>query len=147
MRRWDWGFEEWERALDEMFERLWGRGSPRWSLGPEEWTPPLDLSETQEAYIIQVELPGIEPEHISLTLERDALIIAGEKPRERSAEGERLHRLERRYGPFRRVIPLPGEVQPEKITATARNGVLTVYLPKRRRGMGEGIPIPIVHEE
>ena len=106
------------------------------------WGPALDVSETEDALEIQVELPGVDPENIEITVSGNDLIIRGEKTTVATDEsvpetdgGETVertwHRVERRRGSYERTLKLPETVDAAKIEATSSNGVLTVTLPKR----------------
>lgn len=94
--------------------------------------PSLDVSETDAEVHVTAELPGLTEADIELTLADGALVLRGEKKSEKREEDEKHEyvRTERSYGSFHRVVPLPAEVDAEKVDATFRNGVLTVVLPK-----------------
>lgn len=100
---------------------------PRWAA---EFTPRVDVSETDDAVKVSAEMPGMDEKDIQVTLEQDALILSGEKKTETEDKGHNFHRVERSCGSFKRVIPLPVEVLPEKAEAAFKNGLLTVTLPK-----------------
>jgi HSP20 family protein len=95
-----------------------------------EWAPKLDVSETKEAVLVKAELPGVEPNEISLSLQGDLLMLKGEKSQEKEEKDEQFHRVERSYGAFLRAVRLPTSVDASKVTAGFKNGVLTVTLPK-----------------
>jgi HSP20 family protein len=119
------------RLFDEFFERPFGLGLfPGESSLLGDFAPRLDISETDKEVTISVELPGLEPEDINISLDRNALTISGEKRVEREEKGERFYRVERSYGSFHRSIPLPDEVDEDKIDASFKRGVLKVKLPK-----------------
>lgn len=92
--------------------------------------PALNMSEDDHNLYVRAELPGVAPENIDITTKQNNLIIKGE--RKIATEGEKVsyHRKERDAGNFRRIISLPTRVDSEKVTATCKNGVLTVTLPK-----------------
>lgn len=92
--------------------------------------PPLDISERKDAYVVTAEVPGVKPEEIDVTLEDGALTIAGKRDQTDESSDEQLHRVERRYGAFRRSITLPRQVKADAIEASYDNGVLTVVVPK-----------------
>ncbi len=83
--------------------------------------------------VVNVEIPGVDPEEIDVSLSGDTLLIRGEKKQETEEKGEDYHLLERNYGTFIRSIDLPAEVQSDKINASYKNGVLTIVLPKSER--------------
>jgi len=92
--------------------------------------PALNMSEDDHNLYVRAELPGVAPENIDITTKQNNLIIKGE--RKIATEGEKVsyHRKERDAGNFRRIISLPTRVDSDKVTATCKNGVLTVTLPK-----------------
>ncbi|HEX5816483.1 MAG TPA: Hsp20/alpha crystallin family protein, partial [Methylomirabilota bacterium] len=98
-------------------------------------------SETKEAVLVKAELPGVEPNEISLSLQGDLLMLKGEKSQEKEEKDEQFHRVERSYGAFLRAVRLPTSVDASKVTAGFKNGVLTVTLPKSATAKGTTIPI------
>jgi HSP20 family protein len=94
------------------------------------WAPALDISERKDAYLVTVELPGVEPDDLQITLEDGLLTIQGERHFAHDSSEQQFHRVERRYGAFRRSITLPAQVQAEQIEATFDNGVLQIVVPK-----------------
>jgi HSP20 family protein len=102
-------------------------GFPQWGLLAGE------VVETDRAVIVQIELPGIAREDCEIRIEEDALIIRGEKRADREYLGERYYVMERAYGSFERVLPLPDGVDRESAQATYRDGVLRVELPRNAR--------------
>jgi HSP20 family protein len=115
--------------VDRLFEGFPFR-LPRLKLGRFAMAPALEMSETDKAYKITAELPGMEPENVDVTFDDGVLRIAGEKKEQRE-ENERGYRLsERSYGAFERLIELPAAADPGKIDAKFKNGVLTVTIAK-----------------
>jgi HSP20 family protein len=97
---------------------------------PAEFTPRVNVSETEAAMQVTAELPGMEEKDIQISLEQDCLVLSGEKKSENEEQGKNFHRYERSYGSFQRVIPLVSEIQEDKVDATFKNGILTITLPK-----------------
>ena len=93
------------------------------------WSPALDLYESGDHFVAVVELPGMRKEDIEISLHDGTLTIAGER-KSSSSNGERAERTERYVGSFRRSISLPARVDANKVSATYRDGILTVTLPK-----------------
>lgn len=108
---------------------------PRWSLLAG------DIEETDKEIIVRLELPGMEKEDCAVRIEGNRLILSGEKRFERSSEESDFHLIERAYGSFRRIIPLPKNVIEDKAEANYRNGVLTVRLPKQEAQYSRSIPV------
>ncbi len=132
------GLPEMFREMEDFVNRFW-RLSPFEKFSPFEetegvmdvgWQPTLDLSETDDDVIVKAELPGLEAKDLDISLERDLLVLKGEKKQEKEEKNKRFHRIERTYGAFHRAIRLPVEVKTDKIDATFKDGVLTVTLPK-----------------
>ena len=94
------------------------------------WSPALDLYQTNDNVIAVVELPGMRKEDIEISLHDGTLTISGERKRENSSNGDKAERTERYVGTFRRSIALPTRVDAGKVSATYRDGILTVTLPK-----------------
>lgn len=121
-------------------ERPFGEWSPGLSpfLGDSTllggYFPQMDVSESDKEITISAELPGLEPEDINISVDRSTLSIRGEKRAEKEEKGKRFYRVERTYGSFHRSIPLPSEVDDNKIEAKFKRGVLKVKLPKTQAG-------------
>jgi HSP20 family protein len=119
--------------MDEEFEELMERlfHSEEGMTPVKGWfTPRIDFTESDTQYEVKVDLPGLKPEEVKVELRGGDLWISGERKEEKEEEGKTFHRIERRHGEFRRVLPLPVEVAEEKIEARVENGVLTVIVPK-----------------
>lgn len=141
--------QEMDRLFDETFRSfgmpsVFGRGDS-FRGDALMLRPKVDIHEQDDAYRISVEVPGVSEQDLKLTLEGDNLIISGEKSREDTEEKKgRVHRVERSYGSFQRVLTLPQDVNPEDIDADFKNGVLTVTLPRdASRVPDQGRTIPI----
>lgn len=94
------------------------------------WSPALDLYQSNDNLIAVVELPGMRKEDIEISLHDGTLTISGERKRESSSNDDKAERTERYIGTFRRSIALPTRVDANKVSATYRDGILTVTLPK-----------------
>jgi HSP20 family protein len=107
-----------------------------------EWLPAVDVAETKNEIVVNVEIPGMDPKEFDISLSEGTLTIRGEKKQDR-VEEENYHLTERRYGTFSRWIPLPQEVESDKISSSYKNGVLTVTLPKSEGTKGKEIKIKV----
>jgi HSP20 family protein len=105
------------------------------------WAPALDISERKDAYLVTVELPGVEADDLQITLEDGLLTIQGERRFAHDSSEQQFHRVERRYGAFRRSITLPAQVQAEQIEASADNGVLQIMVPKMEEAKPKRIQV------
>jgi HSP20 family protein len=94
------------------------------------WAPALDICERKDAYLVTVELPGVKPDDLTITLEDGLLSIQGERQFAQDSSQQQFHRVERRYGAFRRAITLPAHVQADAVEASFEDGVLQVLVPK-----------------
>ena len=105
------------------------------------WAPALDISERKDAYLVTVELPGVEADDLQITLEDGLLTIQGERHFAHDSSEQQFHRVERRYGAFRRSITLPAHVMADGIQATADNGVLQILVPKMEEATPKRIQV------
>lgn len=125
------GLQRLNRFLDEAFA---GMPTPEeGSVITSAWFAPTDVSEDSDGIQIAMELPGVSPEGVRLSLENNILTIHGEKRHQGEQKNERIHRFERTYGTFERTFVLPNTVDSEKIEARYENGVLFVTIPKAER--------------
>jgi HSP20 family protein len=104
------------------------------------WSPALDLYESGDHFVAVVELPGMRKEVIDISLHDGTLTISGERKRE-SNNGETAQRTERYVGTFRRSIALPTRVDPSKVSATYKDGILKVTLPKAEEAKPKQIQV------
>jgi HSP20 family protein len=143
--RWD-PFQDLLAIQDEMnqlFGRAVGQGPGRSQdqSGERMWAPALDISERKDAYVVTVEVPGIKAEDLDITLEDGLLTIQGERRFTQESTEQQFHRVERRYGSFRRSITLPAQVQAEQIEASFEDGVLQVIVPKAEEAKPKKISV------
>jgi HSP20 family protein len=125
------GLQRLNRILDEAFS---GAGFPeQGSVITSTLFAPTDVSEDENALQITMELPGVDPDDVRLSLENNVLTIRGEKKQQFDENNERVHRFERVYGIFERTFVLPNTVDPDSIEARFDNGVLIVRIPKAER--------------
>jgi HSP20 family protein len=105
------------------------------------WEPPVDIYETDDALVLEVELPGVSTDAVSLELHEQTLTLSGKRTREPAVTGGQYQREEGRYGAFQRAFRLPTIVDQAKVQATYKNGVLALRLPKRAAARAQAIPI------
>lgn len=128
------------RMVDTFLEPISRITPPELRLPIRRFVPSVDVIEGDEEVRIDVEVPGMKPEDLSVTVSGESVIVRGEKKSEKP-EGAGIHRAERSYGSFRRVVSLPAEVDKEHVDATFKNGVLSIVLPKT--GTAQKIPIRV----
>ena len=128
------------RRFSEDMDRLFEGVGPRWAAMPEEstlWSPPVEVSEQDDQFVVCAELPGIRKEDVKVELTPLGLMITGERKRDREERREAFYRSERSYGAFSRTIPIPEEANLEQAKAQFEDGILKVSLPipesKRQR--------------
>jgi HSP20 family protein len=105
------------------------------------WAPALDISERKDAYVVTVEVPGVKAEDLDITLEDGLLTIQGERQFTSESSEQQYHRVERRYGSFRRSITLPSQVRADAIEASFEDGVLEVVVPKAEEAKPKKISV------
>jgi HSP20 family protein len=153
MMRWD-PFQDLRNAQDEMAQMaqmgqmspmlahaLGLHGQPQGSDRATAWAPALDISERKDAYLVTVELPGVEADDLDITMEDGLLTIQGERHFAHDSSEQQFHRVERHYGAFRRAITLPAQVQAEQIEASFDNGVLQILVPKMEEAKPKRIQV------
>ena len=123
-----------QREVDRIFDRF-SRGFGGGELVEREealrgFIPSVDVSETDKEIHVTAELPGMDEKDLDITLSGNNLIIRGEKKSEKEEKGEQFYRKESAYGAFHRTIPLPVEVETERIEAKFNKGVLEIRIPK-----------------
>jgi HSP20 family protein len=134
VRPFSWNLDEFDRLFDDM----WGGRGEAPALG---FSPRVDIHEDEAEYRITAELPGLEEKDFDVHLEGGVLTLKGEKRDERSEEREGCRHVERVAGRFERRFQLPAEVDPDAVTASYRNGVLTLTLPKVAEARPRTIPV------
>ena len=107
------------------------------------WSPVSDVVETDDSIIVTAEVPGLEQDRIEIKLSDNVLTLAGERTVDRNPDSDQYHRVERAFGPFSRSFTVPVSVDPEKISANYREGVLKVVLPKRSEGAPRKITVRV----
>jgi len=98
--------------------------------GEGKWAPPVDVAESENEVTVRVEVPGVNPADIGVTLTGNQLVVSGEKKETVERTGKEFHQSESRYGVFRRTVALPDEVDRDNVDAECANGVLTVTVRK-----------------
>jgi HSP20 family protein len=126
-----------QERMNRLFEETLGRErleEPAFLSGG--WVPLADVSETPEAYLIELELPGLGREDVEIQVQGDELVVRGERRPVPGGRPEVFHRLERRNGPFARAFRFTEEVDPDGVSAEFRDGLLRLQVPKAQRRGG-----------
>ena len=148
LTRWN-PFREMEEIMDR-FSRGWGRlpALPKREGGQEimtlaDWTPTVDIEESETEYIIKAELPEVRKEDVKVAVNQGVLTIQGERKMEREAKNKKYHRVERAYGSFARSFTLPDDVQEDKVKARHGDGMLYLHLAKSETAKPKAVEIKI----
>ncbi|MCX7984007.1 MAG: Hsp20/alpha crystallin family protein [Bacteroidetes bacterium] len=132
-----------QREINRMFDSFFRGWRDEEETSLAQWSPAVDIAEKDDAYIVKVELPGVEKDDVKVTLESNVLTIRGEKKFEKETKKENYHRIERCYGSFNRSFTLPSTVKSDKIDATYKDGVLTITLPKAEEAKPKQIEVKV----
>lgn len=130
-----------QREVDTIFDRFFGRQSSEEGGRSAVWAPQTDLSETEEAFHIRLDVPGMKTEDINIALQDNTLTISGTRESEQTEEGEDYVRVERAFGNFHRTFTLPRAVDEENIEAHYDKGVLSIHVPKTEESTPRQIEI------
>jgi HSP20 family protein len=126
-------YDPFRMVQDVLRDPFSGRGQlDRWfgDFSPSAFQPSIDVEEESDALRITAELPGLTREDVQIQVEDDALVLRGEKKLESKSEDKGCFRIERAFGSFERVIPLPDGIDTSRAEAKFENGVLTIRIPK-----------------
>jgi HSP20 family protein len=145
-REWAAPLQALQGELNRLFEEYWdperaARRQGPTDIEPPAWSPAIDLEESPHELVLRVDLPGVDPSGVDLSLTGNVLTLRGERAGSSPAEGATEHLHERPSGPFLRHVTLPEQVAPEGIQAEYKQGVLTVRLPRQDKARPRTIPI------
>ena len=120
-----------QERMNRLFEESLSRGRPHEpALEGPAWAPLADVYETHDSFVVQIELPGLSQDDVEVELDADQLTLRGERRMGDKTRPESFHRMERSYGSFSRSFQLSEDVDPERVTARFKDGLLRVELPK-----------------
>lgn len=138
------------REMDDFFGRYRQMANRMASDGGEaevgtrfDWRPVADISESKKEYLIKAELPEVERKDVHVSVDGGMVTIRGERKMDKEDEDATQHRVESYYGSFSRSFALPDNVDPEKISAETKNGVLKVHLPKTKEAQPKSIEVAV----
>jgi HSP20 family protein len=118
-----------QREMNRLFDGFFRDGLQEDAFS-SVWAPAVDVSERDNEYVVNVELPGVSRDDVNIVMENNVLTIRGEKKQKNEETKGNVHRIERTYGSFQRSFTIPATIRSEKIDANFKDGVLTVTLPK-----------------
>ncbi len=122
-------FGDIQTEVNRLFDSFLGRPAQTPAM-ERVWAPAVDMYETKDELVVTAELPGLNEKEIHVSITGDVLSVRGERQWNAEVKQEHFYRGERWYGKFERALPLPMPVQADKVTASYRDGVLTIKLPK-----------------
>lgn len=136
--------EDVANRLNRIFGRSRNRDeAEREMLAMTDWTPAVDISETDKAYLVKAEIPGVNKEDVKVTIQDGLLCIQGERRPEKEEKDKKFHRIERFYGSFARSFRLPDDTDENSVKAEFKNGMLNITLEKFEKAKPKQITISV----
>lgn len=144
--KWD-PFRELEEVSNRL-NRLFWRPSAAAEPGQEmlamaDWTPSVDISETDTAYLVKAEIPGVKKDDVKVSIQDGMLTILGERRQEKEEKGKKFHRIERSYGSFARSFRMPGDADENSVKAEFKDGMLNVTLAKSKKAKPRQVNVSV----
>jgi HSP20 family protein len=135
-----WGFDDLQREINRLFDN---RDDPESSAATAGWAPSVDIQEFDARFQLYIDLPGVDPDAVDITLDNGVLTISGERSSPAAPEGEHMvnRRSERGHGRFHRRFILPDTVDADNVKANGRNGVLEISIPKQAKAQPRRIKV------
>lgn len=131
------------RELDVLTNRLFGHGLLHRDSDERPWSPRVDITENEAAYVIVADLPEVPKDAVKVTVEDGVLTVKGERKWEKKTDNTKVHLIERAYGTFTRSFRLPEDAAGDQVKAAFKDGVLTVTLPKREESKPRQIEVQV----
>ena len=134
--------------ISSRLNQIFGRSAASATAGHEmmkvaDWAPSVDISETDQAFLIKAEMPGVKKEDVKVTVDNGVLTIQGERKMEKEEKGKTFHRIERSYGSFVRSFRVPAGVDDSKAKAEFKDGMINVTLPKSEKAKSKSVEIAV----
>jgi HSP20 family protein len=126
------------RTVEEALDRFVGR-----AFSQNAWVPAIDVNESEDRFVVTMDLPGLEPDEVQVMFEDQVLTVRGTREFSKEDEGVHYHRIERSYGSFARSVRLPQAADGAKIEASFDKGVLTLEVPKRDEAKPRAIEVKV----
>jgi HSP20 family protein len=139
---WDTRFPSLREEMDRVFEDFFG-DTVFTPLAEMNWLPPVDIIDDDRNIAVMMDLPAVDPEDVTVTVLEDTLTIAGERRQRPEFKDRDYYRSERVHGLFSRTISLPGNVIGDEASASYKDGVLTIVLPKSQKETAKEIKISV----
>ena len=135
--------EDMSTRLNQIFGRFPVRAEWREPGLMTAWNPAVDISETDNAFLIKCELPEMKKDDIKVAFEDNVLTISGERKQEKEEKGKKYHRIERSYGAFLRSFTLPTDVESSHAEASYKDGVLMLQVPKAKGAKSHAVDVKV----
>lgn len=136
--------EDVSTRLNRMFGRFPARAeSGQELLGVADWSPSADIAETDTAYLIKAEIPGVQKEDVKVTVQDGMLTMQGERKMEKEEKGKKFHRIERSYGSFVRSFRVPDDADENSVKAEFKDGMLNVTLAKSEKAKAKSVNVTV----
>jgi len=136
--------EDVANRLNRIFGRSGSRDeSTQEMLATTDWTPSVDISETDQAYLVKAEIPGVNKEDVKVTIQNGLLGIQGERRQEKIDTGKKFHRVERCYGSFARSFRVPNDADENSVKAQFKDGILNITLEKVEKAKSRQINVSV----
>lgn len=136
--------EDVSNRLNRLFGRALVKTEPASDILPlNDWIPTTDISETDTAYLIKAEIPGVNKEDVKVTLQDGMLTIRGERRQEKEEKDKKFHRIERSYGSFMRSFRMPEDADESAVKAEFKDGMLNVTLAKSEKAKPKAIEVSV----
>ena len=119
-------FDDMDKMISNVFENDWN--FPVRSI--TNWSPPVDVKETDDSFTINADIPGLNKKEVNVNVANGIVSISGERKFDEKKESDNYHYRERQYGSFSRTFNIPDSVKEDDISASFKNGILTIELPK-----------------
>ena len=129
--------------MDELFHNRLASVLEGEGLHTVAWSPVVDIEETEQNYLIRVELPGLDKDKVKVVVENGVLTLSGERDLERKVEGKTFHRVERSHGTFSRSFTLPEDVDSESVVANFKDGLLEIHVAKHEKALPKSIEVRV----
>jgi HSP20 family protein len=135
------GLDRFRSRINDLFDESLGRSRGSETSTRSVWSPPVDVLESADSYLVRAELPGMSKEDFNLEVKESVLTFSGERKLEAPASGVEYRNVERVTGKFSRSFYLPQTVKQDEIQATYRDGILEIYVPKSEHAKARQITV------
>ena len=126
--------------INRIFDREYEQGAPS-SAATADWIPPADIEEYADRFVLKLDVPGVDVATIDITLDEGVLALSGERPKAAVAKDVERSRIERPHGRFHRRFTLPDTADASGVSATGRNGIVEVTIPKQAKAQPRRIQV------